>query len=41
MIVNGAVIRLRIGLMKVLTTPKTRLAKIAVVKLSTLNPGTI
>lgn len=39
--VNGAVKKPKTGLIKVLTTPKTIAAKTAVVKLSTLNPGTM
>jgi len=34
-IVKGAVTKLRIGLIKVLTTPKTTAARIAVVKFAT------
>lgn len=40
-IFNGAVTNARIGFIKVFTTPKTTAAKTAVVKLSTLNPGTM
>lgn len=39
--VNGALIKLKIGFIKVLTTPNTMAAKTAVVKVSTLNPGTM
>lgn len=39
-IVSGIVRKLKIGLIKVLTIPKTTAAKRAVVKVSTLNPGT-
>lgn len=38
--VSGAVIKATSGLINVLTTPKTTPAKRAVVKLSTLKPGT-
>lgn len=40
-IVIGAVINDNTGFIKVLTIPKTMEAKRAVVKLSTLNPGTM
>lgn len=39
--VRGKVKRSKIGLMKVLITPKTMAARRAEVKESTLNPGTI
>ncbi len=39
--VKGKDTRLKIGLIKVFTTPRTIDARIAVVKLSTLIPGTI
>ena len=40
-IVKGAVIKLSIGFIKVLTTPKTIAASSAVVKSATWNPGTM